>query len=70
VRSRRAKTSARPARDVEVVKHTIRAELDPKTQSIRVTDRLRVRAVRPNIRSIVLGTAVVRVDGVTEPAGV
>jgi hypothetical protein len=69
VRSRRSAASATAARDVELIKHTIRAEIDPLTQSLRVTDRMRVRATKANVRAIVLGTAVVKVDSVTEPAG-
>jgi hypothetical protein len=70
VRSRRAAARRTPARDVEIVRHTIRAELDPKAQTLRVTDRMRVRALKANVSSIVLRTAVVKVDEITGPAGV
>ncbi len=70
VRSRRAAAVARPSRDIEVIKHTIRAELDPSAQTLRVTDRMRVRATQGSIRSIALATGVVRVRDITGPAGV
>ena len=70
MRSRRAAAVARPSRDIEVIEHTIRAELDPSAQTLRVTDRMRVRATRANIRSIALGTGVVKVQDITGPAGV
>jgi hypothetical protein len=70
VRSRRAATLTRPVREVELVKHTIRAELDPRAQTIRVTDRMRVRATKSSVNSIVLTTSVVKVDDITGPAGV
>ena len=70
VRSRRAAAVARPSRDIEVIKHTIRAELDPSAQTLRVTDRMRVRAAQGNIRSIALATGVVKVQDITGPAGV
>jgi hypothetical protein len=70
VRSRRAAPAAAVVRDVEVVKHTIRAEIDPMAQSLRVTDRIRIRATKANVGAIVLGTGLVKVDSITGLAGV
>ena len=67
VRAKRKKLLGKPPRAYELTHHDLQVTISPPDRSLRVRDKLRVKFLQPDVKSMELYTSIVRVDSVTGP---